>query len=327
MPWRRKERASRGVRLFFATDIHGSDRCFRKWLNAAEAYEAAVLILGGDVTGKTLVPVVSSNGGWIAELDGEERIAESASERDALVRDIRGNGRYDALVSPDELEELQSSEIAFEAKFRAAMRHSLQRWSELAHERLADRDVPAFVMLGNDDEPELADIFRATDVFTYAEDGIFRLPSGNELLSFGYSAPTPWHTPRELPEDQLGARLTALADKLEDPASAVFNVHCPPENTGLDQAPELDEDLRPVVEMGSQRFISAGSAAVHETIERYQPLLGLHGHIHESAAAEQIGRTLCINPGSEYFLGSLRGAIADLDPDGGRLLRWQITQG
>ena len=55
---RRKDASARrrALRIFFATDVHGSERCFRKFLAAATVYEAEVLLLGGDVAGKGLVP-------------------------------------------------------------------------------------------------------------------------------------------------------------------------------------------------------------------------------------------------------------------------------
>ena len=47
-------------------------------------------------------------------------------------------------------------------------------------------------------------------------------------------------------------------------------------------------------------MIHAGSTAVRASIEKHQPLVGLHGHIHESKGFVTLGRTLCLNPGSEY---------------------------
>ena len=313
--------------MFFATDIHGSDRCFKKWVNAAQAYKATVLILGGDITGKALVPVITSSGAWRASLDGEEIFARGPDEQMALEMRIRSTGRYEVLMSADELRELESSDRVFEARFRQAMRESVTRWVELADERLAGLGTSCFVILGNDDTPELAELIRQSDVLTYAEDGLCELPGGYELLSFGYSTPTPWHTPRELSEEDMAAQLNSLARQLKHPERSVFNVHCPPKGTHLDQAPQLDDQLRPVANLGGQQFISVGSSAVREAIERYRPILGLHGHVHESSAAEKIGDTLCINPGSEYFLGNLRGAIVELGHDQEGLLRWQMTQG
>jgi uncharacterized protein len=122
------------------------------------------------------------------------------------------------------------------------------------------------------------------------------------------------------------AKIDDLAARLKDPATAIFNVHCPPHDTHLDQAPQLDEDLRPVVDASGLRMASVGSTAVRSSLETIEPLLGLHGHIHESAAAQKVGRTLSVNPGSDYGDGVLRGVIIDLDPVKG-VRRWQMVQG
>jgi Icc-related predicted phosphoesterase len=161
---------------------------------------------------------------------------------------------------------------------------------------------------------------------TYAEDGVYELPGGFELASIGYSTPTPWATPRELSEEDLGARIDALLRRVREPEQAVFNFHCPPRDTHLDQAPMLDDELRPMVDASGVRITSVGSSAVRRAIEDARPLLGLHGHVHESPAGQKLGPAMCINPGSDYGDGILRGAIVDLDRDDG-VRRWQIVQG
>lgn len=322
----RKKTDSR-TRLFFATDIHGSEQCFRKWLNAARAYEPDVLILGGDVTGKVLVPLVAqADGTWRASLHDRPVHAEDSEQLAELQKQIRAMGRYPVVVDPDEKAELDASPDRLDAVFRQAMRDTLAQWVELAEERLGGLGIPAYTMLGNDDFDELGDVLRGSDVVRYAEDGIFELPGGYELLSIGYSTPTPWHTSRELSEAEVQAKIDDLATKLRDPARAIFNVHCPPYDTHLDQAPQLDEDLRPVVDASGLRMASVGSTAVRASLETIEPMLGLHGHIHESAAAQKLGRTLSVNPGSDYGDGVLRGVIIDLDTVKG-VKRWQMVQG
>jgi Icc-related predicted phosphoesterase len=301
------------TRVFFATDLHGSERCFRKWLNAAAVYEAQVLVLGGDLTGKVLVPLVAGNGQDAAALDSER-------ER------IRMTGRYPVVVTADENAAIEADPALLDSRFQQAMEETLRAWVELADERLAGTDVAAFTMLGNDDAPRLADVLRGATRSTYAEDAIVELPGGFEMASLGYSTPTPWNTPRELAEDELADRLTALFDGLRDPAHAIVNLHCPPAGTHLDQAAKLDAELRPVVDASGLVMASVGSTAVRSAIERYQPMLGLHGHVHESPGTERLGGTLCINPGSDYGDGVLRGAIVDLEAGRG-VARWQLIQG
>jgi Icc-related predicted phosphoesterase len=315
------------TRIFFATDIHGSEQCFRKWLNAAAVYEAQVLVLGGDVTGKVLVPLVGNGDGvWRGQIYDEQVEAREGGELEALQKRIRTMGRYDVLLNVEEKAQVDAHPHGLDALFHRAMRESLERWVSLAEERLGGSEIQCYMMLGNDDFDDLGELLRGSDTVTNAEDGIVELPGGFEMASFGYSTPTPWDSPRELPEPEIASRLGEIVARLRDPEQAIFNFHCPPYGTHLDQAPMLDAELRPRVDATGLKVGPVGSTAVRETIERAGPLLGLHGHVHESPAAQKLGRTLCVNPGSEYGDGILRGAIIDLDRAKG-VRRWQIVQG
>jgi Icc-related predicted phosphoesterase len=322
-----KRSGAQRTRIFFATDVHGSEQCFRKFLNAARVYDAQVLILGGDVTGKILVPLVrGEDGRWRGEIYEEQVSAATRDELQALQTRIRTMGRYDVLLTPEEKEHADRHPHGVDALFHRAMRESLERWVALAEERLAGSETPCFMMLGNDDFEDLADTLRGSTTVTNAEDGVFELPGGYELASVGYSTPTPWETPREVPEEVLAEKIEAVLARVRDPEHAIFNFHCPPSDTHLDQAPRLDAELRPVVDLSGMQVSSVGSRSVREAIVQSQPLLGLHGHVHESPAGEKLGRTLCVNPGSEYADGILRGAIVDIDREKG-VRRWQIVQG
>jgi uncharacterized protein len=325
--FRSRSRKEGRTRLFFATDIHGSERCFRKWLAARSAYSADVLVLGGDVTGKALVPIVDHrNGTWSAEVAGETRRAASLEELEALRSSIHMTGYYTDLLTSDEKDELEADPVGLEQRFRAVMRASLERWMELADERLPD-GFPAFAMLGNDDYPEFAETLAGASAVHYAEAEVWPLPTGGELVSVGYSNHTPWASPREVEEEELEARIEKLAARVADPRRAVFNLHCPPRGTNLDLAPLLDDQLRPRAgAAGGVEIGSVGSSAVRSSIERHQPAVGLHGHIHECAAGEQIGPTLCINPGSSYMMGTLRGALVEFNA-AGEVCAWQLTEG
>ena len=181
------------------------------------------------------------------------------------------------------------------------------------------------MILGNDDFPEVAELFASSKQLVYAEEVICELPGDWELMSFGYSTPTPWDTPRELSEEDIDNRLEALVRQLRDPSHAVFNIHCPPRDTHLDQAPKLDSELRMVPSAGGVELASVGSTAVRSIIERYHPPLALHGHVHDSAAAQKLGATLCINPGSTYGEGVVRGAFIELSTSG-EVQRWQMVE-
>ncbi|MDO8210187.1 metallophosphoesterase [Conexibacter sp. CPCC 206217] len=321
-----KRRRERGMRIFFATDVHGSEQCFRKWLNAREAYEADVLILGGDVTGKGLVPIIDHGSSWTAVVRGVSETASTAGELAELQRKIRMMGLYDLVVQADEQAAMDADPELLKTRFEAAMRDSLRRWTELAAERLPD-GYPAYMMLGNDDYTVFEEVLREADAIRYAEDGIHALPDGCQLVSLGYSNPTPWRTPRELTETEITRRLEERLREVADPRRVVLNVHCPPHDTKLDRAPLLDELMRPIVGGdGGVELGPVGSSGTREVIERWQPAVGLHGHVHECAAGDQLGRTLCVNPGSDYPVGALRGAIIEIDRQG-EVLRWQLTQG
>src|SRR5256885_8284145 len=102
-----------------------------------------------------------------------------------------------------------------------------------------------------------------------------------------------------------------MASKLADPSRAIFNLHCPPYNSGLDEAPAIDADLRLL--HGGRALRPVGSTAARAAIHSYQPPLSLHGHIHESKGAVKLGKTPAINPSSDYEEGMLMAAIHQLD--------------
>ncbi len=311
------------VTLYYASDIHGSDRLWRKFVNAGAFYGADVLVMGGDIAGKAVLPIVRRNGGFLArELDGERVFAED--ELPALETRIRNLGFYPLVTSEEEVESAHGDRDAVDALFLRAMQESVRGWLRLAEERLAGTGIRLYVMLGNDDEPHLKDVLAEFGVD--CEDVTVELGEEFELLSCGYANPTPWHSPRELPEDELERHLEGLVAKLADPRRAVFNLHVPPIRTSLDRAPALDETLKPVVRGGAVQIVSVGSEAVRRVIERYQPPLGLHGHIHESRGVAKVGKTVCINPGSEYAEGVLHGALVVLDRKKG-LRNYQLVSG
>jgi uncharacterized protein len=298
--------------LYYASDIHGADRLWRKFINAGKFYGADVLVMGGDITGKAVVPIIRSDGSLrVPELIGN-RVAP-AEELEALETQIRNRGFYPYVTTEDELAATHGDERAVADLFGRAMAQSVRAWLQLAQERLAGTEIRLFMMLGNDDEPALQEVLAESPLHVDCEDETVELAESIQMLSCGIANPTPWNSPRELPEDELATHLGELVAKLEDPQRSVFNLHVPPKGTALDQAPELDASLKPVVRGGSVSMTSAGSAAVRELIERYQPLVALHGHIHESRAMTKIGRTVCINPGSEYGEGVLHGALMVLD--------------
>jgi uncharacterized protein len=311
-------------RIFFATDVHGSETCFRKFVNAATAYLADAIIMGGDITGKQLVLVVTENGGWrVGRGENAERL-DDVQALDAARKRLASAGMYPIVVSPEEEQALVADEHAIKRRFTEERLARVRAWMELAEERLRPAGIRCYVSPGNDDDREVAEIIDSARWVENPEGKIVDV-AGHEMISWGWSNPTPWDTPREQSEEELGAHLAAMASKLRDPEGSIFNLHCPPYRSGLDDAPALDETLKPVTSGGQLQLLPVGSTAVRAAIERYQPLLGLHGHIHDCRAMKRIGRSMCINPGSDYQTATLRGAIVQLAPHD--VSAWTLTTG
>jgi Icc-related predicted phosphoesterase len=310
---------------FYASDIHGSEMLWRKFINAAGFYGVEVLIMGGDVAGKAVVPIVSKNTSFYAPAVTKE-LSYSEDQLPALERRIRDLGLYPHRMTVDELAAIENDRGAIDALFLRIMKETLGRWIRLAEERLRGKGVRLYVMLGNDDEPALREVLASSPIVVDPEDRIVELGEGFQMLSSGFANPTPWHSPREMPEEELQRHFENFVSQLDDPTRSVFNLHVPPIRTAIDVAPVVDENLSPIIQGGSILMGPAGSEAVRAVIEKYQPLIALHGHIHESRGTVKIGRTVCINPGSAYGEGVLHGALFELDKRKG-LERFQLTSG
>jgi Icc-related predicted phosphoesterase len=310
------------TRVFFATDLHGSEVCWKKFLNAAKFYEADVLICGGDMTGKAIVPIVSENGHFTVSLAGESQ-AVGADQVTEVENNIRRRGYYPLQMTVERLHELDEDPAKRAACFQEVMLDGVDRWMKMAADKLRGTGVRIFVSPGNDDEMEVDDVVRRAEVVELGEGRVVDF-DGFTMISTGWSNPTPWKTHREESEEQLAQRIDAMASQVGDPAHAIFNLHCPPYRSGLDEAPAIDADLRLL--HGGRALRPVGSTAVREAIEKRQPLLSLHGHIHESKGAVKIGKTLSINPGSAYEEGMLMGAIIQLDPQKG-VKSYQLVNG
>ncbi|MDI3257003.1 MAG: hypothetical protein QJR01_04670 [Kyrpidia sp.] len=310
------------TRIFYASDIHGSERCFLKFLNAAKFYRANVLILGGDITGKVVVPLIRQGSAYEAHFLGRAHRAETAEEVEDLEKAIRFNGFYPVRLERDEYEVISADKRKQNQLFEELVVASLRRWMELAEERLAGMGVRCFVNPGNDDERFVDEILAQGKYVQNIDGDVAPIDDDHEMVVVGYSNRTPFDSPREMPEDALEEHIVQLAERLENPGRAVFTLHVPPNGTGLDHAPLL-RDGQVVTRGGHTVMTPVGSTAVRRVIERFQPLLGLHGHVHESRGVRRLGRTLCVNPGSEYSEGVLHGAIVNLGKD--RVAGYQLV--
>ncbi len=314
------------VTIYYVADIHGSERCWRKFLNAPGFYGVDVLILGGDVTGKVLVPIVKREGGWVGRILGQVRRAETQAELEELTNIVRVNGLYPYVCDQDEYERLEQDHTYMRRVFSEQMRGNLRRWIELADQRLRGSGVEVYVMPGNDDEFGIEEVMASSEVVVNPEGRMVEIAGGElEMISLGWANPTPWNSPRECPDDELGERIAKMVPQLTGSKPALFNLHVPPHASGLDWAPRLTDDLRPVQTGGELQMVPVGSTSVDAALREWQPMLALHGHIHESRGAARIGDTLSLNPGSRYGEGVLDGALITIAR--GKVKSYQLLSG
>ena len=312
------------MKVFFATDIHGSEICWRKFLNAAAFYKADMVVLGGDVTGKVLVPILAMPGYWEVSFGGQRMRLETKTELDEIQRKIRDRGSYPSVMAPDELDALNEEDGSVDRRFTLEMTRGLDRWLDMADGKLRGGEIPCILNGGNDDIWEIDDIIDAAPSVSFGEGRMLDL-DGFHLVSMGWVNPTPWDTFREAPEDELATKIETVVSQIPDMERAIFNFHAPPYGTGLDEAPALDENMRPT--HGGAVMKPVGSKAVREAILKYEPMLSVHGHIHESRGTAKLGRTLSMNPGSSYTDGVLQGAVLDLNEKKGKVAKYILGNG
>ncbi len=316
-------------RLFLAVDIHGSEITFRKFLGAAKFYDVDALMMGGDLTAKTITPIVQQKDGtYSTRLSGQLRENLTEKELGPIEQDIANSGPYPVRLTLEEYDDLRAHPKKVEDLFTERMIDEIHRWTEMAEKHLAPLNIPLYWIGGNDDKAEALAHAASTPHVRYVDERVVRFDDDHELLGFGWTNPSPWKTPRELEEDELEKRLSPLLNQVERPETAIYLMHVPPYETGLDIAPKLDatkDPPRPVTQGGQQVLIPVGSTSVREAIEEHQPLLGLHGHIHETKNATKIKKSVLVDPGSEYTSGTLRGVIINLEPK--RVLSYQFTSG
>ena len=328
--WSKRSNAQR-FRLFFATDIHGSEPTFRKFINAGKFYNVDVLVLGGDITGKMLIPIITlGNNSYRATLQSKLYNLQKDELPEFMSR-LAKLGFYSSKMSEREYAELADHPDQVDRLYLEKANERLTAWIRWAEGKLTGTDMSCFVTGGNDDPKEVVDILNreATDRVMACEEKLVTLSNeGHTMVSLGYSNPTPWKTPREIEETELVQRINAAFHGLDNCEKVIFNMHVPPLDTTLDTCPQLDISTDPptvITSGGEPVLFGAGSPVVRAAIEHYQPLLSLHGHIHESRNVTKIGRTTAVNPGSEYGEGVLRGIIVTIVAD--KVESTQMTSG
>ncbi|MEM1517580.1 MAG: metallophosphoesterase [Nitrososphaerota archaeon] len=314
------------LKIFHASDVHGSEKCFRKFLNVPKVYGVDVIIMGGDITGKMLVPIVEQgDGSYKTEYMGSDLVLKSQDEVEKITKLIADAGGYPYICTVDEYDKLKNDPAYLDRIFKNQIVKRVEEWVNLAEERLKSSGVEVYIMPGNDDYPEIDEALNKSE-FVINPDGKLVVIGGRyEMISTGYVNITPWKAPRDIPDEKLEEILEGLATQLKRPGDSIFSLHAPPYNTPIDLAPLLDNTLKPVLASGELVMTHVGSIAVRKLIEKYQPLLGLHGHIHESKGMVKIGRTICLNAGSDYLAGNLQGAIVTLED--GKVKSYMFTIG
>jgi Icc-related predicted phosphoesterase len=331
MPFFSKKPSKEPTRLFFATDLHGSERTYRKFINAGKFYGVNVIVMGGDIQGKLLIPIIKeSNGHHRATLQGRVEHFSTEEEINGLKGRLDVLGFYYKIMEEDEFRTLSADPKSVDELFHDLARQRLVSWVDLAEERLSGTGIKCFVTGGNDDEWDVLTAIKreGTKSFFACENEMVHVDDDHTMISVGLSTPTPWKTPREVSEQELGRMIEEMAVKVPDMKKAIFNFHDPPKDSTLDTCPMLDwtKDPPQQIQQGGQPVMyGAGSSSVRAAIEKYKPMLGLHGHIHESQSVARIGRTTCINPGSEYAEGVLRGCLVTFVD--GEVQGYQMTSG
>lgn len=312
------------TRILFATDMHGSEGTWRKFLNAAAMLDVNVAICGGDLTGKMLVPIVERKDGKYTYYHLKRIHVIEADELERAIKEIRGIGYYPYVTNESEYEEITRNPKKVDEVFRKVMLETIEEWFKLIPKKLPS-NVKVIVCPGNDDRFDVDEVIEKSEYVINGEGKVIEIDEHHEMISCGWVNPTPWNTTREEDDEKLEKRLEKYVSQLKNPESAIFNFHAPPYQSKIDEAPLLDKDLNPVIQQGRVVMVPVGSKAVRKIIEKYKPFLSLHGHIHESSGCIKIGKTYCVNPGSEYAEGILRAFLIEFKGD--RIIRLQRIEG
>mgnify|MGYP001072360351 CR=1 FL=1 len=311
------------TRFLFATDIHGAEQVWRKFLNSAKYFKLDALILSGDMTGKMIIPIIKRPDGKYEASVLKTDYVLTKDELPEFSKELRAASYIPYETTPKEAAELRADSEKVEKLFEKLQVEIVKYWLTLVPEKVP-KNCKVIISPGNDDKLAIDPVIKANRSVIYGESNVVSLDEEHEVACCGWSNPTPWNSPRECSEEELLDRLEKTVSKVKNMRAAVFCFHVPPYNSEIDRAPKLDKDLRPVYEGGRPVFMPVGSKAVRTIIEKYQPLLGLHGHIHESPGFIKIGRTQCLNPGSEYSEGILRAYLVEIESE--KILRLQRVE-
>ncbi|MFW9906493.1 MAG: hypothetical protein ACFFFH_19430 [Candidatus Thorarchaeota archaeon] len=328
------------VRIFFCTDIHGAESVWKKFLNAGKHLKSDVLIVGGDISGKRIIPIIEQpDGTWRGmkwdKWKNKEVIMKSKREVKDFEEYSRSIGSYTCQITPEENEKLTSPESVFiedrlskpvkggplDKLFERLISESLHRWLDMIDDIISDGSrrvserTKIILCTGNDDSFIVDKIINKDHRVDLGDERNIDLDDNHEMISYGWTTPTPWQSYRETTEEIIKERIDELVSTINNIDNSIFCFHCPPYNTLLDKT-LISRSKNRLIGFGS--FYSIGSKSIKQAIQRYQPLLSLHGHVHKlvtvshSPGSIMIGRTHCLNPGSEYSANILKGFLIDL---------------
>ena len=294
------------MRIFLAADPHGSQQTWEKMCRAPKVFKADVAMMSGDLTGKAIMPIIQEKEDrWFVQPHGKKKTIKKQKDLDKFIKFTKDEGYYPKILTPDELEKLKETKGAITQLFQDLMVERMQEWMNMANERIPE-DVMVVVNPGNDDDYSIDKVIDDDPRIINPLKKVIDV-HGYPMISLEWVNNTPWDTHRECPEEEMLEKLEVEFARLDtdDYSSVLCNFHDPPFNSGLDTAPTLNED-HTIKKSGAMEVLGpVGSKSVRAVIEKYEPLLGMHGHIHESHGFRKIGRTLCVNPGSEYREGIL----------------------
>ncbi|TFG12661.1 phosphoesterase [Candidatus Thorarchaeota archaeon] len=304
------------TRLFFSCDAHGSVPVLRKMARVHQKYNCDVVMMCGDLTGKALVPIIEEKPGeWWSAPYGKKEKYKSQEKLDEAKKMYEKRGFYWFMTTQGELEELQQDKERVQALFNKLMEDRMEWWLDFVRDAVPS-DIKVVISPGNDDHEVIDHLIKENEQAIYPIERVVQIDDTHSMISCEWVNTTPWeNTPRECSEEELMDKLETEFDRVDNYENLLCNFHAPPYGTRIDLAPKLDENLQVKVRFGRPPMENVGSTSVRKAFEKYQPMLGLHGHIHESAGTEHIGRTLCINPGSVYLQGMVNAFVIDLPDD------------
>ena len=302
------------TRILYGSDFHGSEAVFRKFLSSGLQYKVNALMVGGDVTGKAMVPVIHQGAGrYQATLFGDEKKSSTPDELEKLKKAISNVGFYPIVLEKEEAQELENDPVKMGTRFEQEMCNRVREWMKLAEEKLPPQHITLYFMPGNDDLHSIDNVINEFKSIRNPDMKHFEMEDGYEVVGLSNANLTPWLCARDVDEQELTRKLDELAAMIQKPERTIAILHVPPFGSALDTCPDLDKNLKIITEGGQVVMKSAGSPAVKAFIEKVQPMLSLHGHIHESPGHVHNGRTLMINAGSEYAEGIMKAAIINLE--------------